>query len=459
MSSSAGFARRLYDTLPASLKRPVLWVPFGLRMGKHYRDTIEFLAESDGWSRDRHHLHRTAQLRSLLAGAVRNVPYYRSRYAGLDVRNPWEALTEIEPIDKATIQADPQQFLDESVQPSSTYITSTGGTSGRPLKLVLDRSGFQIEWAYMVTQWKRVGYAPRRRRATFRGVPFREGRMFQQNPVFNELQLSPFTMHQGTLPQYAEQIKAYRPEFLYGYPSALSILARWVEAHPEAEFPPVRALLCGSENVPPGQREFLERVFGARFYSWYGMSEKVVLAGECEHSSEYHCFPQYGVTEILSSEGRLSSAVGAEGELVGTGFMNRAMPFIRYRTGDYAEVVAERCDQCGRAFALIGPVRGRWVQEMVVGRSGSRISLTALNMHGEVFRDVERFQFHQREIGRVTLRIVPAPGADEGTGPRILRALMGKTGGEIEWSVSTVGEIALSPRGKGVFLIQELEAD
>jgi hypothetical protein len=25
--------------------------------------------------------------------------------------------------------------------------------------------------------------------------------------------------------------------------------------------------------------------------------------------------------------------------------------------------------------------------------------------------------------------------------------------------VSTVGEIALSPRGKGVFLIQELEAD
>ena len=44
----------------------------------------------------------------------------------------------------------------------------------------------------------------------------------------------------------------------------------------------MRALLCGSENVREGQREYLERVFKTRFYSWYGMSEKVILAGECE---------------------------------------------------------------------------------------------------------------------------------------------------------------------------------
>ena len=34
---------------------------------------------------------------------------------------------------------------------------------------------------------------------------------------------------------------------------------------------------------------------------------------------------------------------------------------------------------------------------MIVGKSGARISLTALNMHGPEFTGLERFQFYQRE--------------------------------------------------------------
>jgi phenylacetate-CoA ligase len=457
MPSASGFARRLYDALPPPLKRPVAWVPFAVRVGPEYRKTLRFLESSERWSAERHRVQQARSLRALLEGAVRNVPYYRRRYAGLDLSDPWRALAAIEPIEKKTIQADPRQFRDETLPDSATYVTSTGGTTGRPLEIVLDRSGFQTEWAFMIAQWRRAGFVPGARRATFRGVAFPGGRTVQENPVYDELQLSPFAMSDATLPAYVARIRAYRPGFLYGYPSALTILAKWVEAHPEADFPPIHALLCGSENVQEGQREYLERVFGARFFSWYGMSEKVILAGECELGARYHAFPQYGVTEILGDDGRLSTAVGARGELVGTGFMNRAMPFIRYRTGDYSELVGDRCDACGRAFPLLGPVRGRWVQEMVVGRSGARISLTALNMHGEVFKGVERFQFHQRERGLVTLRIVKGPGAASDAEARILRALVDKTGVELGWTVEPVREITLSPRGKGVFLVQELD--
>jgi phenylacetate-CoA ligase len=456
MPSAAGLARWIYDWSPRPLRRVVSVVPFGWRVGSIYRSTLRFLLESDRWTRDHLRAYQTCMLDRIISGALQRVPAYRDRYGRLLGRDPWRILAEIEPIEKHDVQADPERFRDRSIPDRRTYVTSTGGTSGRPLRVVLDRDGFQTEWAFMMAQWMRAGYRPGDRRATFRGVPFPGGHFWQENPVYDEIQFSPFAMTGATLPAYVERLRIERPAFLYGYPSALTILARYVRDHPDCGFPSVRGLLCGSENVRPGQREFLEETFRAPFFSWYGQSEKVILAGECEKSTDYHAFPQYGVTEILDARGRPTQEAGAEGELVGTGFVNRAMPLIRYRTGDHAILLDDHCSLCGRAFPRLGPVRGRWVQEMIVGRTGAEISLTALNMHGEVFDGVERFQFHQREIGRVTLRIVPAGTLTSETQQRILRALSAKTGAEIEWAIEETSSLPLSPRGKGIFLVQEI---
>lgn len=455
MPSAVGVARRIYDGLPAPLRRKVSLVPFGLRIGPVYRRTLTEILHTDRLDAAGLHALQTRELKRLLDTALANVPFYREKYSSLPDRDPWETLGRIEPVEKRDVQADPEKFLDRTVPQSSTYLTSTGGTTGQPLNVVLDKDGFQIEWAFQVAQWMRAGYRPGMRKATFRGVAFPGGRLWQENPVYDELQFSPFAMNERNLSKYVAELRRYRPDFLYGYPSALTILGKYVEAHGE-QMPPIVALLSGSESLLEGQRELLERVFATRFYSWYGMSEKVILAGECERSKQYHAFPQYGITEILDDAGRLSSEPGAVGELVGTGFMNRAMPFIRYRTADHSEIVGSRCDGCGRNHLLLGPVHGRWAQEMIVGRSGAQLSLTALNMHGRVFYGIERFQFHQREKGRVTLRLVSAQRLGDDARARILAALEGKSGREVVWDIQQVERIDLSPRGKGVFLVQEL---
>jgi hypothetical protein len=41
-------------------------------------------------------------------------------------------------------------------------------------------------------------------------------------------------------------------------------------------------LLTGSENVYDDQRAVIERVFQRRLFSWYGHSEKLVMAAECD---------------------------------------------------------------------------------------------------------------------------------------------------------------------------------
>jgi len=455
MPSPSSWPRALYDNAPVWVRRAVRFLPFGWRVGRVYRKTLRFLLESDRWPANALAAYQERQLGVLLERAIRRVPAYQ-RYHPLLGKPARHILKDIEPVTKQDIQADPGRYLDPTLPPSALYETSTGGSSGQPLRILLDKRGFQIEWAFMVAQWMRVGYRPGMRKATFRGVSFPGGIFWQENPVYDELQFSPFAMSEANLPLYAERLAAYAPDFLYGYPSALSLLARHYEEHPSPPPPPVRALLCGSENVREGQREYLERVFKTRFYSWYGMSEKVILAGECEGSFLYHAFPQYGVTEILDKQGNLSSQAGAEGELVGTGFMNTAMPFIRYRLGDYARIEGEHCTACGRSHLLIGAVRGRWNQEMIVGKGGARISLTALNMHGVVFAKVLRFQFYQCEPGRATLRIVAAPGFGEKDAGAIKRSLEDKTGAVVDWFIEKVNEIPLTPRGKSLFLVQEI---
>jgi phenylacetate-CoA ligase len=222
------------------------------------------------------------------------------------------------------------------------------------------------------------------------------------------------------------------------------------------EPPRFRAVLAASENLYPGQREFIESFFGARLFSWYGHTENVILAGECEVSNDYHIFPEYGVAEVIKEDGSPAHREGEVGELVGTSLDNFAMPLIRYRTDDWAVIGPSGC-ACGRSYKLLKETRGRWHQEMLIGELDNLISVTALNVHSDVFDNVRQLQFYQREKGRVELRIMRKPAYSERDSRRILAALNEKTGDTLEVSLSFPEEIPLMPRGKFRFVIRDLE--
>ena len=147
----------------------------------------------------------------------------------------------------------------------------------------------------------------------------------------------------------------------------------------------------------PAQRTFLEEAYGCRTYAWYGHSEKCLLGGGCESSDDYHLYPEYGVLEVVDDEGTRVEP-GEVGTLVGTGFMNRAMPFLRYMTDDRATLVAEPC-ACGRAYPRLRGIEGRWHGERLFGDGGRVFSMTALNTHSAVFDNVARFRIRQERAG------------------------------------------------------------
>ena len=158
------------------------------------------------------------------------------------------------------------------------------------------------------------------------------------------------------LPHDAGERRGVRPsdgverlEYFHSYPSAIVDFARHLRTR-GLRPPPFRAVSRPPKTSIRASEKEIESFYSARVFSFYGHSENLVIAGECEVNSAYHLFPEYGVAEVLREDGR-PAAEGETGEIVGTTIDNFAMPLLRYRTEDQATVGPERCS-CGRPYRL-----------------------------------------------------------------------------------------------------------
>ncbi|MDI6449527.1 hypothetical protein [Anaerobaca lacustris] len=451
--------RRLYEDTPAALKHLVHCVPYAWLAGRHYRRAFELCRKLDSMKRDEIRAFQEDELGRLLQYAVSEVPFYY-RYRGLVHRHaPFEALKGFPLIQKSDVQDRFEQFTSRVAGSVPHHTATTGGSTGNQLTFLEDDSTYAKEMGFGHSQWARVGYAPRFRKATFRGVTFRhvdDSHYWQHNPIHNELQFSPFHMTEERLPAYLKRYIAYRPSFIHGYPSAVDILAEYVIRHDlERRLPPTRAAFLGSEACSELQRERIERAFGTRVYTWYGHSERVVMGGECTRSLCYHAIPAYGVLEIVDADGN-SCDVGECGEIVGTGFLNRAMPLIRYRTDDSATREVFTC-ACGRQWDRFSNVMGRWSSEgYLIGKSGARISAAALNMHGDLFKNVIRYQYYQRVPGKLVIRVIGNALYSPEDAQAIVQQHSRKLWGEIDVDVVRVADIPLTISGKQRRIVSEV---
>jgi phenylacetate-CoA ligase len=117
-----------------------------------------------------------------------------------------------------------------------------------------------------------------------------------------------------------------------------------------------------------------------------------------------------------------------------------------------------RCP-CGRSFDRFDQVEGIRKQEYVVGVHGSRMTLAALNMHGDLFSQVVRYQYYQDRPGRVEVRLTVTPLFGEAELQALARGFRAKVGDELEVRLSIVEEIPLTVRGKLRRLVQAIPTE
>jgi phenylacetate-CoA ligase len=464
--SLATEARRALEKLSPEtrevLESSVAFVPRTWLYGGTFRATRAMLARGERRPAEELQAEQDARVRALVQWAYERVPYWTRTMDERGVRPEHvkgaKDLVLLPTIDKEGVRAHEAELLARGVPEREKDVVATGGSSGVPLRLWIDRDRSAKEWGFMTWQWGRVGYRPGARRAVLRGAEVHgaaEGRLHEWHPLLDELVLSTFRLTAETLPGYLDLFERYRPEFLHAYPSSAETLARLLHDVPAAHRPRFQALLLGSENLYPAQRTLLEKTFGCPVFAWYGHSEKCLLGGGCERSHDYHLFPEYGVLEVLDDRGERVGP-GGTGTIVGTGFLNRVMPFLRYVTDDRGTLAEGPC-ACGRAYPRLTSIEGRGkTTERLVGRAGEVISMAAINTHSDAFDPVLRFRIVQDVPGEATVEVVPRAGFGDGDAERIAAEYGRRAAGAVAFRVRLVQNLPLTERGKFKMIEQRI---
>lgn len=459
--------KNIWDLTPVSLKwmigRVLEPIPIDWLLGRVFRKQRDFAREAQWWPADRAREYQLEKLRHMLGLAHRKTRFYRDEFRALgfhpDDLKTLDDLRRLPLIDKQVVCENLPDMCTKSVQDGAVDFGSTGGVSGSPLHFYLGANRSAIEYAYLTTSWERVGYRLGMPMAVLRGRVVRAGRnglRHEYDPVLRHHYYSSFHMSDQDMSRYLKHIATIGPCFLHVYPSTAAILAHHIRRS-DAQGPKnIQAIIAESEILYPEQQRLVEEAFGCRCLSCYGQSEKVAFAAGCDKSDDYHVWPTYGYVELLDGAGDPVTTPGARGEIVGTGFINTVMPFIRYRTGDWATYAGDHCEACGREHIVLRDIRGHRTQEMLVAADGSEISWTALNMHDDTFLHVRQFQFMQEAPGQAVLRVVPAQGFCAQDGERIQRNLGRKLDGQLTFTIELVEAILLTARGKTVYVDQRI---
>ena len=132
------------------------------------------------------------------------------------------------------------------------------------------------------------------------------------------------------------------------------------------------------------------------------------------------------------------------------------MPFIRYKTGDYSSYAEEQNCKCGRQYTLLNDIQGRWLQEMLVRKDYSKVSITSLNMHSDIFRNIRNYQIIQDCPGELIIKIVKDENYSVNDEDKIKNEFIQKLGGDFCICFAYTVDIEKTKAGKHKYLIQNI---
>jgi phenylacetate-CoA ligase len=422
--------------------------------------------EFDGQEKSDARVART--LGALLRFASHHVAYYRDvfRRTGVDPAGPVPAtvLQALPILTKLDVRDHASSLIADGVVPGKrgTSWTQSSGTTARPTRVLHSAQSLaafgdlkqrEYRWFRLdpsgTFAWLRLpNQLPRRADGERLGLG--ESLTFDTWPNMQNFRTGPFVAANLLTP--VEDIFVWlnreSPDYLMTYAQSLETLAfaaenQWAEKS-------LKALISISEQLTPAMRIRVERSFRIPVHQNYGLNEIGLVAIRCE-AGRYHVHTEHCLVEIVNERG-LPCAPGETGRIIVTALNNRAMPLLRYDTGDLAVAVSGNCS-CNRTLPSFGEIVGRYgrVAYLPPGTIGPVLALREAieTMPPHLTRDFREFQIHQFADRRMELRIVARAPMPEDFYALVQTAWAKATrGAGPELTVRTVAELPRAPGGK-----------
>jgi len=450
--------RKLPFPIRQSAKYIYRLIPTRLRYGKVFWKTYNFLQESQWWSKEKLEEYQMQQLNKLLHHAYENVPYYRRIFDERCLRpkdiQDFNDLKKLPYLTKDIFRNHFSELIARNFKLKNLPTNHTSGTTGKPLQFYENQDTNQKELAFIFHQWSRVKVKSGNLIVQLRGAIIKGNKPFEYDPIRKILRLSPIIKNKETVLCYLKIIQESGARYLHGYPSTIALLSSNIKQYGLSVPFKLDAILFASESIYSWQRNIAKEVFNCRIFSHYGQAEKVVLAGECESNTNYHCVPQYGITEIDPTTN----------EIIGTSFLNHVNPFIRYRTTDIAsQPVILGCVGCGRQYyPSFSGVQGR-LEDFIITPEGIPVSPAVITHPFKNLKTIKESQIIQKSLNYIKVNVVPWDDCvSDLFQSELLELCQGLNkifGSNIKVETYRVDSIQLSKSGKFKWIVSDVSKD
>lgn len=445
---------KAYYRLPVWLQNILISV-YGYKInriqhGGEYKKLLEEISRNQALSRDQIIEYQNRKLRQLVVESVQNVPYYKALFEKekIDINNINSIydLERIPLLNKEILRKKPQSLINRNYKRNKLHSISTSGTTGTPLKIYFNSKARQLNYAFYNRFLESAGVNFNGGRATFAGriivankqkaPPFWRYSYFQKNLLFSSYHIT-----DKNIPFYIKQLKRYNPEYIETYPSSIFAIARFMLDNNISGKEITNAIITSAECLFNNQRKIIESVFNVPVIDQYGSAEMCAFIGQCRVGC-YHINMDYGVVEFLRQDGTQAKA-GEEAEIVCTGFINPAMPLIRYRIGDRG-ILSENPCSCGSPFPLIEKILGR-MDDVIITPDGRKVSRFGSVLYGLPVKEV---QYVQKSVGTLDIYIVKGSAYTENVEQQIEKELIKRLGDRLSFRFNYVDKIPRSSGGK-----------
>lgn len=424
------------------------------------------------------------RLRALLAHAADRSPYYRRRFAGLDLARC--ALSDLPTLTKAEMmenydelvtdprlrKADLGAFVGDIRNLGKLYlgrygVSHTSGSQGQPALIVQDEHALSLIFAVQFARATKL----KRRFLPHLGRLINPARMAVMtvkpgfypsaaafayipkylSPLFKVLRLS----YSDPMADNIRRLERFRPEYITGYASALEALGR-EEAEGRMSLRKQGVLKQITNVAEPLTNEagaWLEQVFGAHVADEYAMGECMVLSSGCIAGRGAHVNADLAILEVVDEHNR-PVPPGVEGsKVLVTNLYNHVQPIIRYEVDDRITMSTAPC-VCGSPMPHIASISGRTKDKLWID-DGSRkrevpYYVFLVPLHHVL--DLAEHQIVQTGPRRFVVRLVPLRGKQlDAAGIRdLIMHHVREEGLEsaIEIEIEVVAEIPRGPSGK-----------
>ena len=403
-------------------------------------------------------------LYELLDYSSKNIPYYKrifeKKNIKIDKSTIFEDIRKIPVMTKEIIRSEFNNMYNIR-KGISWHYTSSGGSTGEPIKLIQDNEfkmkmmlikNIQKEWAgYQLGETEIMLWGSEKDIIEKKeSIMHRFANWIKSSYVLNSFMMDPLKMK-----GYIGIINKKKPRLILSYAQSINELAKFIEEEKLEVFSP-HAIMTSAGILYPQFRENIEKAFKCPVFNRYGSREVWDAACECEKHEGLHVMMLTHYVEILNSKLQPCKE-GEVGYVYITLLTNFTMPLIRYKIGDMAQYTEKMCS-CGRGLPLIKEIAGRDMD--VFKTKDGRLIQGEFFIHfiGVVYNTgiIDKFQVIQKDYDLLEIKVVvkDRDGFERNKGKieKSIRKVMGNKC-RIRWNL--VNDIKPTKSGKYRYTIRE----